>query len=1767
MQPPATGPAARGDIAIVGMACLLPGAPDLDTYWQNIVSRVDAVTDPPPEAWEAGIFYQPDATTNDRVYCKRGGFIGPLTYFDPLAHGVMPRAVDGSEPDQWLALQVARAALADAGYGDEIPERERTAVILGKGTYLNRGNLSVVQHGQVIDQTLEILQALHPEYSAADLGRIRTELKRQLPPFGADSVPGLIPNIIAGRIANRLNLMGPSYTVDAACASSLVAVDLAMRDLLTGQCDLALAGGVHVVTPVPVLMLFCQLNALSRKERIRPFDQDADGTLLGEGLGMLVLKRLEDARRDGQRVYAVIKGVGVASDGQGLSVMAPRREGEVLAMQRAYAMAGLSPRTVGLIEAHGTGTPVGDETELEALAQVFGPGGEALPWCALGSVKSMIGHVMPAAGVAGLIKTALSLYHKVLPPTLNVEAPNPKIAGTPFYLNTETRPWIHAGAAPRRAGVNAFGFGGINAHVILEEDTAPAAADAGRAWRWDTEVCVLAAETRAALVERVERLRSFLQAAPAVDLKDLAYTLNTALTAGPWRLAVVAADPADLGAKLARAAQRLADPACRQIKDASGLYFFEQPLARDGQLAFLFPGEGSQYVGMLADLCLRFPEVRGHFDLIDRVFAGHARRYRPSDLIFPRPAFSAAERQAAEARLWEMEGAVEAVLTANRALAELLSRLEIRPDCVVGHSTGEYSALLAAGMLTLDTEALVGRFSLELNSLYRQSAGAAALASVTLAAVAAPAEQVAALLAEVGGELHVAMDNCPHQTVVLGEAGAMQQALAAFGRQGLIYERLRFDRPYHTPLFSAYAEQLQPFLARWINAPPRIKTYSCTTHAPFTAEVAANQAVIVNHWLKPVGFRQTIAAMHADGVRLFVEVGAGGNLTAFVNDILRGRPHLAVAANVKSRSGLTQLHHLLGLLAAHGTPMRLDYLYQRRAPRKLDLDQPAEAGGKARPSKARMKLATGWPAMRLDPDTAAGLRPKGAAPHPTIPAAAPGQNGHASLPLPPSLPPAMGGAPARSGAPEPAASGQSAPQSAPSAPAAAAAMAAYLRAMDQFLSVQQDVMQAFLGRPAAAASPALPELRSLPVNGGGPPSPTPPPPAPEAADAAPGQEPGAEDLRALLLRLVSERTGYPIEMLDLDLDLEANLGIDSIKRVEILGSLQRRLGLSLGDQIEALSGLKTLRAVLDFLEARGQAGLTAADPSAAADQAPPAALGPLLHSVLHFTPGEAAVTRCEINLDEALYLRDHTLGRPASAADPDLRGLPLLPFTFSLEILAEGAALLKPNQALAAARDVRAYRWIALDGGALALEVAARLSPDGQVQASLREAGAAPGAPPFIEATLVFAEALPEPPPAGEFALTAAGPSRWTPERLYEDGMFHGPAFRGIVAMDEVGEDGATATLAVKPARGLLRSQPDPAFLTDPVLLDQPGQVVGLWTAERLETGYVIFPFALEALHLYAHPPADEQLACRARIALIGEQRVRSDLDIVGPDGRLWARFVGWEDRRFDLSRDFHRLLLAPAEVTLSRPWPALAAHSPGLLVRRLGPADFPKDFFTAYGGLWTRVLAHLVLSRSERALWHALRLPERRRLEWLLGRLAAKDAVRAHVRERLGLTLSPAEVEILPDENGRPMVQGIWTEQLPRAPRVSISHTAGLAVAAVGDSDGVGVDVERLGHLTEAAEAMAFSAEERELLAGLRQDAAAEWPLRLWCAKEAAAKALGRGLAGGPQALTVANVEAAAGLARVVAHGKAQTAFTLRDGDLIAAVVVSADQQESDRA
>ena len=1799
---------------------MFPGAKDLDSFWQNIVDKVDAVTDPPPEAWDSDIFYDPDSDANDRVYCKKGGFLGPLAEFNPLDYGIMPIGLDGGEPDQWLSLKLAYDALADARYLERLKgndeERRRTAVILGKGTYLNRGNLNMVQHSLVVDQTLQVLQSLHPEYGDDEMRLVRDELKRKLPPFDAATAPGLVPNIAAGRIANRLDLMGPSYTVDAACASSLIAVEIALRDLLTGRYDLALVGGAQVTTPIPILTLFSQLGALSHQEQIRPFDEGADGTILSEGIGMLVLKREQDALRDGDRIYAVIKGVGSSSDGRAMSVLTPRLEGEVLALHMAYENAGIDPATVGLIEAHGTGTLVGDATEIEALTTVFGQRQGQVPHCALGTVKSMIGHTMPAAGVAGIIKAALALHHKVLPPTIHCENPNPKLGleSSNFYLNSETRPWIQGDETPRRAGVNAFGFGGVNAHVVLEEAQPQAAAgEPSHMNLWDSEVVIVAAADRDGLLKTAAALVAYLDsvpdlAAPGFSLLDLAWTVNQRAGDQPCRLALVATSVADVRDKLVQAIERLEKPKTHRIKDVRGIYFFDDPFHPEGKLAFLFPGEGSQYPNMLADLCLHFPEVRTAFDRIDHIFAGHPRGYVPSDFIFPAPG-QAGHSDIAQ-QLWEIDGAVEAVLTGNAAIHALLRKLGIQPDAMVGHSTGEYSALLASGMIPVGEDEFVGHHLRNLNRMYEEVAQDTKAPRAFMLAVGAGLDKVAPLVEKAGNRVFVGMDNCPHQSVLVGDETARAGLTAAMKADGLIFESLPFDRAYHTPMFQPYSQLFQDFYTQLPLAAPSVTTYSCVTAAPFGDGADDIRTLAIANWVSRVRFRETIQAMYDDGVRIFVEVGARGNLTSFVGDTLRGQPHLAVPANIQQRSGVMQINHLVALLCAQGVPVDLDALYERRHPQAVDLasDQGRLAGKKRTGS---MKLASGWAGMEISAEAAGRLHSqlakktaetfgnKQLGTRESTTATPPQQDKEEKTTDMQHHPISNGGG-LRSHTAPPDANIQMAP---PYVDGRTAIMQGHLQLMDQFLKTQEALLQQFLTGTSAPQqlqtriqAPIQPSVRPVqaplpqPLPAMAPPVSAPPQPAPEPSLAARVAEPTPvvpswtlpdasatqpQHLQEILLNLVSDKTGYPVEVLSLDANLEADLGIDSIKRVEILGAFNQETGLVDGDTMEQVSSMKTLRAILDFFQ------LTATPmpsmPTGWPLQPQPAEVDtlsprlPFVRDVHAFVPGETLEARCTLDIATDLFMKDHTLGRDISRHDPDLLALPIVPLTVTMEILAEAAAELAPGQVLVGMRNLRASRWILLEEGAATLhltakrrkdaaglefDVAARLLPRGEEATDISILS------PVAEGTMLFAPDYPVPPKVTPLTLQDARPSRWQPETLYSEGMFHGPAFRAVRSIEQIGNDGLVATLEALPADAFLRDNDSPGFIAEPVILDAAGQLIGFWTMETLERGFVVFPYQLTELTFFgpAVPPG-ERVTCQIRSTLLENLVMTSDIDILDQSGVLRMRLQAWDDKRFDIPRALYRFILNPDQNRLSEPWTAPFNGSQGSTryrARRI--SGYSRAFLQAHYRLWERVIANLALAPAERTAWRAMTGADQRRIDWLLGRVAAKEALAILFLEMYDRPLKLADIEIKSDERGQPYISRDLVAAADQPVVLSIAHTGEVAVAVAGPVSstsglpGIGIDLESVKRLESSFAGVAFSQNEQSLLAQVEGDRPATWALRAWCAKEAVGKALGYGLAAGPHSVTVDRIDAGSGYVYLTLAGPLADLFPNLTGEQVAA-------------
>ncbi len=1750
---------ASEDIAIIGMSCIFPGASGIDEYWQNILSCVDCISDAPPEAWDQGVLYDPESDAKDRVYCKRGGFLHEKErMFNPLKYGIMPSGVEGAEPDQFLGLRVAHEALSDAGYLDNPEIKDRTAVILGRGSYVNAGQMNLVQHGWIVEQTLQILKRLHPEYADDQLKEIKNELVSGLPPLIAEIVPGQVPNIAAGRIANRLDLKGPSFTVDAACASSLIALDMGLKSLRSRECDLAIVGGMQGGNTVLSYLMFCLIKALSRSSRIRPFDQNADGTILGEGVGMVVLKRLAEAGKDGDRIYSIVKGMGTASDGRGMGILAPRLEGSALAVERAYQTTGLSPATIGLMEAHGTATIAGDTTEFSALHSVFGNRKGKLPRCAIGSVKSMIGHSLGAAGIAGLIKASLALYHKVLPPTLNCTEPNSKLGldRSGFYINTETRPWIHGSAeTPRRAGVNCMGFGGINAHAVLEEYTEKSAAQTSSCHkRWDSEVFIFQGDSRQTLISRARQVLDFISASPDVDPKDLAYTLNSTLSKKTCRLAIVASAITDLEKKLANALERLADPECKRIMSRGGVYFFAEPLKNNGKLAFLFPGEGSQYVNMLSDLCIHFPEVRKRFDRIDGIFSGHSRDFVPSDFIFPRPVFSETDKKAAEENLFKMDVAVEAVLTANDALLDILNNLDIRPDAVLGHSTGEYSSMRAAGILNITDSADSDQYLLALNKSYEEIAAKGEIPRAVLVAVAADSEKVASIIEATGGRLFIAMDNCTLQTVIAGAPEYMEVAVKALKRQSLMYQTLSFDRPYHTPLFKEFAEGLSRFYDQWPVVPPSTPIYSCTTGDLFPDDVTAIRRIAVDHWLMPVRFRQTIEKMHADNVRLFVEVGPRGNLTAFVKDILGRRDHLSIALNTTRRSGITQLNHVVGMLVAHGVDARLDYLYSRRDPRKLTFDGTENGRTKSNESKGIMTLSLQFPRMKLR-NVSPSMKPPVAAEA--------GMEKHFNTLT--MLAQTLGTG--------------SEDMNIPSSDAGSLVMQEYVKTVEKIIDVEQALMHQFLDDTTGAASLPLQE----PVANSGQPqkSVTPTVDMPGDDDQPLPSSGGTafEDIKFRLLELVAAFTGYPLEMLDLSLGLEADLGIDSIKRLEILGKLWDNTPELDSDDLEEIAALKTLKEMIQRISesvdakrsppADAEPGVTDNPGNETGGMARPDTGQPLIDRIVSFVPNQKLEALSNFDLDEAVFLHHHTIGRKVSATDDNLTALPVMPLTMSMEILAEAASILVPDKVLIGMNDIRAYRWIAFEQPSVSLKIKAFRKPGtNEVKAEICIAEEKEPATknPLLEGVLVFADNYPPAPAVEPFTLQGERASRWTPEALYAKGMFHGPCWQGVQSVDLWGEDGTTATFKVLPTDGFFQSNKSPQFITDPVVLDAAGQVVGFWTMEHLEDNVLVFPYRAKRLRIFCpRPSVNQAVGCRARIRLMDFNRVSSDIDMINAAGDLWMRLEEWEDKRFDLPPAVLQFLLSPLTVMPSETWKkpvALWENSSLYHCCRL------ERLFTGDDDFWKIVFSHLILNHKERQAFSNLGKSNTRQVQWLMGRLAAKDAVRKMLQQVYNIVAGPADVEIAQDEYGCPEPTGKWEDRVEGPLRLSLSHTTGIAAAVAGlpgSGIGMGIDVECLDLRREGIDKIAMSPEDRDLLKPVSANAEEEWVLRIWCAKEALSKALGRGLLGKPRDLIVKKLDQKTGDVSLEISGAFAREFpalkgiihqiqTLREEDIIVA-------------
>ncbi|UFP92768.1 SDR family NAD(P)-dependent oxidoreductase [Gloeobacter morelensis MG652769] len=1285
------------DIAVVGIGTLLPGALDGQTYWENILKKVSTISEIPAHRWDWRLYFDSDRNKRDKVYSRWGSFLEDVP-FDPVRFGIPPKSLRSIEPMQLLALEAVRQAIADAGYETGEFDREHTSVIFGIGG-------SVGDLGQQYAARSEIPRIV---------GHTDPEVYDRLPEWTEESFPGLLANVVAGRVANRFNFGGSNFTVDAACASSLAAIHLAVRDLETGHSAMVIAGGVDTSQGPFPYFCFSKTQALTPGGKPRPFDQAADGIVIGEGLAMVVLKRLADAERDGDRIYAVIKSTAGSSDGKALGMTAPLPAGQKRAVQRAYRKAGFSPKTLGLYEAHGTGTALGDRSELTTLTETLVAEQAQSKSCAIGSVKVLIGHTKSTAGVAALIKASLALHRRVLP-AHPIDTPLAAISDpqSPVYLLSDARPWFAEAGHPRRAGVSAFGFGGTNFHAVLEEYTGGGRACAPGADGWPLELFVWQAGGKDALLKDLRAIRQAATSGVGHALRDLAYTCaRQAQTRGvqPFRLAIVAGNLKELSEAIEQAEAALASSQPVELPDHIRLGF--GPAVPAERVAFVFPGQGSQYPNMGREAALYRPELRDSIEAADALLAGRLPRAL-SALIYPPAAHGEADEARQRQELTHTQVAQPALGAIEAGFLDLATNLGLAPAVVCGHSYGEYAALHAAGGLTRED-------FLRLSEVRgRVMATACGEGDGAMAAVMADRTRVEAILAELGcgGEVIVANHNAPNQIVLSGDRSKLLQIVEHLVEQGGNARMLDVAGAFHSPRVQAAQAPMAEAIAQAAVQPPTLPVYANANARPYPLDPQAIREQLGDHLLNSVEFVEQIRAMHTAGARVFIEIGPKMVLTRLIGQILTDSEHTAVSLDGQG-GGLRGLLLALGTLAASGVNVRWSALFDGRpaqllSPAQLAASQPPRSatawlinGGVARPAGEPVAYTGKNPPLTLEtaPRVTAVVAPREqpATPLPPAPAkpAAPVQA--ATTPAPPSAPaitvvshaangPASAPASAngRTNGHMPVAPAAAAPVSSvpvsPGAPPGASpgpsklpttqgnsmsndlalqAYMAYQQTMRQFLATEEQVMRHFLqfaaGRPLSAplapaappmlsamapAAPALPAPAPVVLPTASPPAApmAPPPPTPTAgltvhppvlpvapvangsaahgaptpaksANGAATLAPAAaaavrfdrEGLTRMILELVSERTGYPAEVLGLDQDVEAELGIDSIKRVEIMGALQKALPAEwtapLQSQMESLTRAKTLNILIEQLLALGGASASpaVAAPAAAA---------------------------------------------------------------------------------------------------------------------------------------------------------------------------------------------------------------------------------------------------------------------------------------------------------------------------------------------------------------------------------------------------------------------------------------------------------------------------------------------------------------------------------------------------------------------------------------
>ncbi len=982
--------------------------------------------------------------------------------------------------------------------------------------------------------------------------------------------------------------------------------------------------------------------------------------------------------------------------------------------------------------------------------------------------------------------------------------------------------------------------------LVASKPNAPQSPEGlGKESGWDCRLFALRAVDRPSLLAKIDEVSAFIEAQPDTDFAVLAASLAQPVDASGVRLAIVATTVEDLGAKLQKARKRLGEASCKFIRDHTGIYFFDAPLGLQGKVAWVFPGEGAQYPNMLQDLCSLFPQVEEAFGQCERIAADSGNREDSIRSLFHLGRDPSPERIAeAEIRLRKLGPSIFGVLIADLAIGRLLEALRVPVDATAGHSAGEIAALLASG--SMQGEDALGSKLGEIMNLMESIEETAGGPEAALLAVGTGKEVVESLARElVGDAVMVAMDNCPHQCVAVGLPDQVAQLEGAITGKGFICERLPFRRPYHTPLFEPWMEKFRQLFDNVPFERPRIPTYCCSTGKLFPGDPEQIKTLAVNHWVSPVEFAAMIKTMHADGVRVFVEVGPRGNLSAFIEDILRGQSFAAIPANVARKSGPTQINLMAAQLFAHHVPLDLQALFgDMTSQEEGSLEEPPQV-------PAEPQLPEIFEPQSFDPFACAG----------------------------------------------------------------GDVMDQHFALMEQFLIVQDQVMGAY--------------LRSSKV------------------------KKGAFNIPSLGLTKESP---------------------DPLSDAPELDSFTSRPRFALIDEVE-------------FSE-----------------------------------PGTALVARRRLDKSEDLYAEHHTLGgRGVSRADPDQKGLPILPMTFTMEAMSQAASLLCPGKVVVAIRNLRLFRWVPFDAQATTFEIRAEIvqtDPETglvEVRANTRDLGnsfLADGASkPAAEATVILADAYPEPAEPLPFALADERPCRVSVEQLRMN-MFHGPLFQMIRSLDRFGKQGIDGTIEVQPRDGWFQTNANPHLATDPALIDAGMHILGAWHLEQPDwSGRILLPIGIDQVEFFGpNPEVGQLLALRGHNEEETARKMRHGLEILDNNGRVWMRMKGAAYWRFYLPFGEVNYFGPKDLYVLSQPFPAAEGvrqdgATAGACYYLDHPADLKQQVLRTSG-------SRVAMTPAEQEQYNTWEGTDAQLNDWFFGKLALKDAVRGAWTRKHGTGLFPADID-----------------------------------------------------------------------------------------------------------------------------------------------------------